>query len=286
MANQATTSVNYGNSSTRDELMITYGEIQGSIVAGFISQQFKNTNYAETPVRGGTVKVKRFKSSTSQSYGTARAALAANKIQNNGVDVKIDTDKEIAEEMSKKDMELYMDGANTLLQSRQSDFVLQMGVTLENAYFLELQTAATTFDSSPYTGIVDRLTALIEALEGITNDHVQKVDRSLMVITLAPKHFDALDKEMQTLPNPLNGGANARYFRRVRIEPAVRQTVDAVIQVVGAVAQPVVMGEFEVEKAPFSADNYSFLPYFFGTKAIMPDLILKCALGTDNNISV
>jgi|GEM_PF-690576 len=287
MGNQKATSINYGNSSTRDELMQTYGKIQGTIVAGFISQRYKNTNYSEAPVKGGTVHVKRFKSSVSQAYGTARTAQAGNKLQNNGVDVKIDTDREIAEEMSLKDRKLYLaGGADALLKDRKDDYALAMGVELENNYFLQLQTAGATFDTSSYGTLEAKLVALIEKLEAVQNEHVQKVDRSLMVLTLAPAFYDALETLTSTLPNPLNGGVNARFFHRVVIEPAVRQTVDAVIQVVGSVAQPVVMGDFKVDEAQFSEDLYAYLPYFLGTKAVMADLIFKAALSADNNISV
>ena len=292
MANQLATSVNYQNSSTKDDLLVTYGKIQGSIVAQFISQKYKNTNYTDTPTRGGTVKVKRFNMSTSQAYGTARAAAAANKLTNNGVDVKIDTDKEIAEEMSAKDRKLYMEGADTFLQSREADYALSRGVTLETAYFVQLQTEATTFDTSPYTDsdpvkqIILKIEALIRKLEVVNNNNVKGVDRSSMLLTLAPEFFDALEKHVQTLPNPFNGGVDAKFFRRVLVEPAVRQGVDAVVQVMGSVAQPVVMGNFKVAEAEFSADEYAYLPYFFGTKAVMPDLIFKAALSSDNNISV
>lgn len=273
--------------------MVAYGKIQGDIVAQFISQKYKNVNYEETPTRGGTIKVKRMKSAVDQDYGTARSNGAGNKLQNNGVDVKIDTDKEFAEEMSAKDMVLYAkEGGIAILNSRKQSMVLRMGVTLENAYFLKLQTEATTFDSSSFTASdpleakVAKLEALIRKLESVKNENVQNVDRSQMLITLAPEHYDDLEKYCQKLPNPLNGGVEARFFRRVLVESAVRQTVDAVIQVVGSMTQPVVMGEFYVKQADFSADHYAYMPYFFGTKAVMTDLIFKTALSSDNNISI
>jgi hypothetical protein len=282
MANQKATSVLSSDGVTKDDLMVAYGEIQGTIAAAFVSIGLRNTNYTDTPTRGGTVHVKRMKSSVSQDYGTARAAAAANNAQNNGVDVKIDTDKEIAEEMSAKDIALYQEvGGVEYLRSRQADFGISMGEVLENDYFLKLQTDATTVDVSGASTLVDKLELLIQTIEGVENDNVKKVDRSMLVLTLAPAHFDDLEAHVQSLPNPRNGGVNADFFRRVEVIPAVRQGVDAIIQVRGAVAQPVVMGNFKVNEAEFSADWYAYLPYFFGTKVVMPDLAFKAALVGD-----
>ncbi len=90
MPNQLGTSVLASDGETNDELLVQYGQIAGDIVANFISQKWKNINYVDTPIRGGTIKVKRMKSATSQPYGTARTAREGNALQNNGVDVKIE----------------------------------------------------------------------------------------------------------------------------------------------------------------------------------------------------
>jgi hypothetical protein len=287
MANQKATSVTYENSSTPDDLLQVYGEIQGSIVGSFVSQTYKNTNYSEAPKKGGTIHVRRFKSSVSQAYGTARTAKKANNLQNNGVDVKIDTDREIAEEISAKDRDLYLatDEA-TLLSARQMSFSQSMGVELDQAYFHELSEAGTpnTVNLTGDATIQAKIEHLIRSLESTTNDNVSKVDRSLMLLTLAPQWYDALEDYCYTLPNPANGGVMAKFFHRVVVEPAVRQEVDAIIQVIGAVAQPVVMGNFKVGEPEFSEDLYAYLPYFYGTKAVMADLIYIGAL--DSSISV
>ncbi len=293
---QKATSIAYQSSVVLDDLLMAYGQIQGTIVAQFISQPFINRNYADNSVmeRAGTVQVKRFISAISQAYGTARAADEANKLQNNGVDVKIDTDREIAEDMSQKDRLLYsVDGPQALLASRVGDFGISIGSELEYAYFIELADAATiignVIDLSSKSTISDKVTLLIETLEKVgiptATENVKGVDRSEMIIFIAPEFFDELESEIQLLPNPLGGGVNARFFRRVRIEPALRQTVDISIQRRNSVAQPLVLGDsFDVRKKELSADYYSYLPYFYGTKSLTPDVTMIAAL--DESISV
>ena len=285
MAVQKTTSVTYQNGTDKDDLRIQYSQIQGTIAATTISGQFKNTNYLNEPVRGGTVKVKRFKSSIVDTYGTARTNSAGRKLQNNGVDVLIDTDKEIAEEISGKDALLYMEGGRAaLLDARRTDYATSMAVVLENAYFLALQTAAVTVDLSSVSSVQDKVLLLIRTLEAVDNENVDKVDRSQMVLLLSPEWFDELKKYTYTLPNPIDGGADVRFFHNVRVEMAVRQTVDATIQVIGAVAQPVVMDEYKVEDIQMSNDKVAYLSFYYGTKVVMPDLVFKGAL--DESISV
>lgn len=270
-----------------DDLLVSYGRIQGTIAAQFVFRQLVNTNYTDEPVKGGTVFVRRMRSSISKPYGTARTNQEGDKAQNNGTDVKIDTDREISEEINGKDKRLYFEeGGAAYLKSRESDYAITIAEELEKAYFVALQQAAQAnglVNVSGASTTEDKISLLIQALEKIENQNVKGVDRSNMVLTLAPAWYDALEKHTQTLPNPLNGGVNARYFRRVEILPATRQGYDAVVQFRGSVAQPVVFDKFKIDEPDFSNDIYAFMSYYFGTKAVMPDLVLAAAL--DSGIS-
>lgn len=263
---------------TKDDLMLQYGQIQDRIAAGFVYRDLVNTNYINEPVKGGTVKVRRMKASTSQPYGTARTAGQGSKLQNNFAKIEVDTDREIAEEMDAKDIKLYeAEGGLALLQSRQADFALSMGIELEKAYFTRLQQVAQAnglVDVSGGSDIQDRLSILIEALEAVENDNVSNVDRAFMVLTLKPSLYDALEKVVTTFNNPVTGRTDARAFRRVEVRPAVRQQYDAIVQVVGSIAQPVVMDEFYIAKPDLSNDKYAYMSYYFGTDPVMSDLVL------------
>lgn len=277
-------SITYKNASDKDKLAVVYGAILQNIASEGLYSDLINRNYVGTPIKGGSVNVKRMKFATVNTYGTAKAANSGVKVQNNGVNVLINVDKEIVEEIEKKDLDLY--GPVGLLAARARDIATSMMIQLDDAYFVALQTAATTFDTSPYSTIQTKVLALIRKLEAVTGDNVNKVDRSLMVLTLSPEHYDELETYCQTLPNPLNGGVDAKFFHRAEVRPAPRQDVDAVIQVRGSMAMPIVMDTYEAGKAPYSNAYVQELYYSYGIAAVMPELVFKAALSADNNISI
>jgi len=280
------TSIYTGATSTFDDLLVQYGEIQGDILTNFVYQSLVNREYVDegSPIYGGTIRVRRMAMATSQDYGTARTALAGNSLRNYGVDVQIDTGKEIAEELSLKDKELYMEkGGIALLESRRSSYANTMGITLETAYFTELQNTAASaglVDVSAISNVEDKLLALIRTLEAVENANVNGVPREMMVLTLAPEWYDELEAYMVTLSNPQSN--STRLLHGVEVINARRQKFDAIVQAKGSIAQPLVMSEeFEVGKWQGSADYYAYLPYYFGTKAVMSDLVFACALDED-----
>ena len=83
---------------------------------------------------------------------------------------------------------------------------------------------------------------------------------------------------MVTRPGIDGADETVTEFHGVRVLANNRQTAPAVIMVDGAVAQPVVTDEYDLEKIPLS--NAFGLELFFslGTKAITPDLIFKAEL--------
>jgi hypothetical protein len=282
---QSANSVVISDGVTADDLLLQYGKIQDGIASDFIFRDLVNTQYINEPVKGGTVKVKRMKISASQPYGTARAAREANKLQNNYAKVDVDTDREIAEEMDAKDMKLWAEeGSIAVLENRQPSFSLGMGIELEEAYFTKLQQLAVAnglVNVSGESDVQDKLTLLINTLGAVENDNVNKVPRRMMVLTLASKWYDALEKELTTLENPISGRTDAKMFREVEVRRAERQGFDAIVQAIGSVAQPVVMGDFKVEEIQLSADGYAYMPYFYGTDGVMGELVYACALDSD-----
>lgn len=280
----------YLNQTDKDKLLVTYSQVQGTIAASALSMRLKNSQVEGDVVNGGTVRVRRMRTSVVQPYGTARTQGYGNKLQNNGVDVKIDTDREIVEEIERKDILKY--GIPSIIQDRSSNHALSMSIDLDKQYFVELQNAASSLQkrggASPTTGIVDvsgflnvedKLLALIRRLESLENENVQKVDRNLMVLTLAPKWYDQLKKYINTLPNP--EGNTSEFFHGVEVYSAPRQGFDAIVQVRGSVAQPVTVDPYEPARIPFSSAVAVNMFYYFGTKAVMPDCVFACSLDAD-----
>jgi hypothetical protein len=270
---------------TADDLKLQYGKVQGTIAAKFSFRDLVNVNYLNEPIKGGTVEVARVKTATSQAYGTARTAGSGNKLENNSADVKIDTDREIAEEMNAKDLKLWNKlGDIAVLENRKDNFALAMGIELEKAYYVKLQQLAVAnglVNVSGESTLQDKLALLIQTLEAVENDNVEKVDRSMMVLTLSSKWYDELEEYFVNLENPISGRTDAKAFREVEVRRATRQGFDAIVQVVGSVAQPVVFDEFYTAKPTFSNDRYAYMSYYFGTGGVMPELVFACALDSD-----
>lgn len=274
----------YVNPSTLDKLAITYGEVTDMFQKSALSVALKNTNFTGQAIKGGTVHVRRLRHSNSQAYGTARTAGEGNPVTNDGVDLKINTDREIVEELEAKDVELY--GIPNLIERRKEDHAKTLARELDRAFFVEAQTAAATVDLTPAgSAIQDKVEYLIQQLETLSNDHVDGVDREDMELILSPYWYGKLENYLDTLPNPTNGGVSIKRFHNVRVWSNTRQGVDAILMVKGSVAQPLVLtGGYMAERIPLSNATAVELFYSFGTKAVMPDLILKA--GLDGNISI
>ena len=96
----------YTDSNTRDKLAEIQGFVIDTIQKNAVSEKMKNNEYSGDPA-AGSVEIDRFKNAQVDNYGTARAAGAGAKILNTGkVTINIDDDKEIVEEIAKKDVKL------------------------------------------------------------------------------------------------------------------------------------------------------------------------------------
>lgn len=268
------------NDTDKAKLKLVYDSILENIRQNAISSQLKNTRYLDIPERGGTVRVSKPRLSSSNDYGTARAAGEGDAIIDEPVYVKLNIKKEIIEEINRVDLERY--GISGLVESRQQDHLAEMISTLDKAYFNKLQTDASTVDLSSETTLQDKISLLIRTAEAQTDSkNIDGIPREMLVLTLAPQFYDELESYTETLPNPLGGGVNARAFRRVEVRPAPRQTVDAVIQYRGAVAQPVAFTTYQLQRINLSDDWALALFYDYGVESIQPNAIFKGTLEGD-----
>ena len=259
----------YLTNEDRDQLAEVYGGVIEAIQKTALSEILKNKNYSGDPTTG-SVEINRFVNSTVQDQGTARTAGAGNKLSNKGkVTVNIDTDKEIVEEFKKIDLRLH--GAKGIAEKRKKNHIQRMSAYLDREFFNEAETSGTEVTVTGDT-IVKKLESLILSVEKTVNDYVDGVDRDLLVLTVTPDVYSAVENYINETPNSLTG-VTEEIFNKVRIYSNSRQTKDAICMLDEAIAQPVVTDEYDIEKIPLSNDLGLELFFSKGTKAITPDLI-------------
>ena len=214
MARQDALSIFNSDGTTEDKLAEAYVEIIDKVQKGALSSILKNQNLSGDPTTG-TVEVRRLQTSTVKAYGTARTAGSGDSLENEPVVVAIDQDKEIVEEIEKKDIKLY--GVDGILAKRARNQELSMISALDTAFFTEAVAEGTEVDVSSESTYADKLEALIVDVETTSNVNVDGVDRSMIVVTLTPAVYGDLRNYLDTLPNPAEGGVVPGTFHGVRV---------------------------------------------------------------------
>ena len=259
------------NATDKDKLAEVQGFVIEAIQKGAVSEKMKNTEYSGDPSTG-SVEIDRFKNAQVDDYGTARTAGRGASILNTGkVTINVDEDKEIVEEIAKKDVKLY--GIPAIMEKRKKNQALRVIADLDTRFFAQM-----VADGTEVTGlttadpIVDNLEKIIQSIETTQNDWVDGVDREMIELSVKPSIYGKLLNYIDTVPNPISG-LNDTVFHQVKIYSNHRQTKDIICAIHGAVVQPVMIDEYEPEKIPFSNNYDCSLFYSRGTKAVMPDLI-------------
>lgn len=264
--------------SGKDYLAELYGKVIENVQKQTISSQLKNMDLSGNPA-SGTVEAKRFANANSAAYGTARAAGKGVAVKAKPVTVAIDKDREIVEELEQKDISLY--GVDGVLDRRSRNHVNTMVRELERAFFAEAVTAGTAFTTSE-TEVQKKVEATIQQMETTKNDYVDGVDRSMMSVIATPAVYGAIRDYLDTKTGNANVDTAAEGFERyhgVKVYSSVYLPtgVDFIVMVDGAVAQPVMPKPYTAEKVPLSEAYAVSLFFYYGTKAVTPDLILKAA---------
>lgn len=269
MARQDALSIYTDSGTTKDKLAETYGEVIEAVQKGAISEQIKNKNYSGDPTTG-SVEIDRFKNAEVKDKGTARTAGKGDNVRNTGkVTVNVDTDKEIVEEIAVKDIKLY--GLDGMAQKRKANHIKRMIAYLDSEFFAKAEAEGTSVELTKET-IQEKIEELILAVETTKNDWVDGVDRDMLVVTVTPAVYSAIQNYIDSVPNSLTGLTD-ELFHKVRIFSNHRQTKPAICMIDGAVAQLVTTDEYDAEKIPLSNDIALELFFSKGTKAVMPDLI-------------
>lgn len=281
MARQDALSI-YVSDTVKDKLRETYGEVIEAVQKGAISEQIKNKNYSGDPT-SGSVEIDRFKNATINDLGTARTNAKGDKLKNTGkVTINVDTDKEIVEEIAKKDIKLY--GLDGMAQRRKPNHIKRMMAYLDTQFFAKAEEEGTALTNVAATTIEEILETLIQSVETTQNDWVDGVDRDMLVLTVKPSVYGKIRNYIDKVDGT---DGTMEYFHEVRLYSNHRQTKDAICMIDGAVAQLVTTDEYDAEKIPLSNDIALELFFSKGTKAVMPDLIKFIAsVGTDNTTKV
>ena len=256
--------------TTKAKLKEAYGGLIESIQKNALSTQLKNVRYSGDP-QAGSVKVSRFVNSKSQPYGTAREAGEGNPLRDLGVTVNVDTDREIIEEIERKDIKF--SPVEGVVANRVKDHDRTVIRELDTAFFAAITSetgdAAVTLTVAP---LEEQLGELIGTMEELSNDFVDGVDRDLMTVTIKPSIYERLRSKFDVHEG--ERGEEFYAYHGVRVFKNGRQTKVFILLVDGAVAQPVTMDEYAPARIPLSNAAAVELFYSYGTKVIAKDLVL------------
>lgn len=259
------------NDSDKDKLAESYAGVIEGVQKESISEQIKNKNYSGDPTTG-TVEIDRFKNATINDLGTARTGKKGDSLKNTGkVTVSVDTDKEIVEEIAKKDIKLF--GLVGMAEKRKANHIKRMIAYLDSQFFAKAEAEGTAVTpTAGATDVAKKLEELIVSVETTVNDWVDGVDRDMLVVTVTPTIYSQLLNYIDSVPNSLTG-LKDDMFHKVRIFSNHRQTKSMICMIDGAVGQLVTTDQYDAEKIPLSNDIALELFFSKGTKAVMPDLI-------------
>lgn len=258
--------------SDKDKLAESYGYVIEAIQKGALSMRFKNEDLSGDPTTG-SVEASRFVNAKGADYGTARKGGKGTALNNKGkVVVQIDTDREIVEEVSAKDMKLR--GIPNIVDRRKKNHAQTLISELDGKFFSVAEAAGSEVVVTGENTIQDKLEAAIQAVETTKNDYVDGVPREMIKVALSPKAYGKLRNYIDTVKsNVATDAEEIKVFHGVEVVSNVRQTKDAIVMVQGAVAQPVLVNAYEAEKIPMSDDYAVEMFYYYGTKATTADLI-------------
>ena len=262
--------------STADKLAESYGKVIDSIQKGALSEQLKNKDYSGDPTTG-SVEINRFKNAASANYGTARTAGAGTTLKNTGkVTINLNVDKEIVEEIEEKDVRTF--GVADIIARRRGNHSKRAIADLDSAYFTALEGAATAVTlPTGVTAIEDVAETMIQAVETVTNDWVDGVDRDMIALTLTPAAYGKLRNYIDkvSVPTADSGAEEIEMFHGVRVYSNTRQTSAIIAQIFGAAGQPAMFNEYQDEKIPLSNAHAVEMFYSYGTGVVTPDLVKK-----------
>lgn len=256
---------------------VTYGTISG-VSKALASAGMKNVELSGDPT-AGSVEAKRFVNAVSNEYGTARKAGAGKAVKAKPVVVRVNKDREIVEEIEDKDTRLY--GVEGLIDRRAANHVIRMASELDSEFFSVAHKNAVEIELADDLAIEDELETIIQECENTKNDFVDGVPRAMMRMVCSTEYYgkirNSLDKCTRT--NVDTSTEEFYTWHGVETKSSVHLPTGCryILMVQGAVAQPIHADQYVAEKIPLSNAYGVSLFYYYGTEAIMPDLIFTNA---------
>lgn len=279
------------------ETQAKLNEIQAGIVENLQktgnSFKFKSQN-ANLDEKAGSYSFKRFVNSEEKDYGTARTAGEGDKIKAPEIVVNLDQDKEIVEEVTKKDAERFgidssfvklaerrkINHQSTLHRNIEKDFWKEayLGALRGDELGMIGQVRAGILKAADAEAIDLQLEEGIVSLEKTENQYVNGVDRDFIGGLLDPTVYSRLKSRLNTMHN-INFSVEDKELQGINGVPMFSENylpkkVDYIIMAKESIAQPVVIDEYDAEKIPLSNDFALELFSSRGTKTLAGDLIV------------
>lgn len=264
----------YDEQGVKDYLAAEWGKVIESIKSTATSMIIKNQDLSGDP-QSGSVIARRFVNAKSATYGTARKNGKANAIKNLTVPILMDTHDEILEEAEENDARYC--GVVNLLDRRNNDIKMTAIKNLDRTFYSVMAEAGTEFKSDE-TDVLLRINEAVVKLKKTHNDYVDGVDGYMISIIADSAVYDVIRTKLQNMPSypGFTTEANVGNYHGSKLIESTElpEGVNFIVQVDGSVAQPAHLVPAEYQKVQFSK-AYSFGMFLdYGTKAVMPDLIL------------
>lgn len=234
----------------------------------------------------GSMVFHRFQNATVNNYGTARTDGSGDEVIDDQVTVNLSTHKEIVEELEMFDVKHY--GVGNLMQRRSPNHALRMMAHLDRAALTAAKTAAAaasnnadvTYPNGSTPDYLDLLEQVALKVETVSNDYVDGVDRSQIVVFLKPSIYSkiqsALDKVYAYDGNSGMVEVPGYHGFQVISEHYLPTSTDFIATVVGNIAQPVYSDGY-VDGGRIKLSNAYEISLFFdyGTQILAPDLVFE-----------
>ena len=257
--------------ATKDQLQQVLAGVIENIQVTAVSEKIKNRQGSGDP-EGGTIQYKRFANATLQAKGTARGLGKGNPLEDENVLVNLDDDKEIVEELQKKDVKLI--GIPALAEKRMANFSKRVSAYLDTKFFATCVVEGTAYAGSK-TDVKDIIDEMIVTAKTVQSDYIDGIDAEDLVIVLDAQYRKDMKNELDALPQgtrPANGLIG--MYDSIEVHESNRLgTAHAVVMLKGAVAEPWYVSEYNAEKIPL--DDAIALENFLycGCKALNPEAI-------------
>ena len=261
---------------TLDKLKDVLGGVIENIQVSAVSEKIKNRRGSGDP-EGGSVTHKRFKNATLQAKGTARAAAKGTPVQDENVIINLDDNKEIVEELQKKDIKLL--GIAGLAERRMANFSKRVSAYLDTKFFATAKGAGNAY-AGDKTDVQDIIDEMIVTAKTTSSDYIDGIDAEDLAIVLDASWRKAMKNKLDVLPNgtkPENGLIGMYDSIDVYESNRLGSGVHCFVMLKESVAEPWYVSEYSAEKIPL--DDAVALENFLysGAGALNPEAIYYCA---------